>query len=59
MQLGTTEKERKSVQLRVGREWGQYADRLQMYKIPPIDNISLEEFEELAIERLKGNIYTI
>ena len=44
----------KKIQLREGRDWGQYPDRLQMYKIPPIDSISLEEFEELAIERLKG-----
>ncbi|XP_001639500.2 DNA primase large subunit [Nematostella vectensis] len=36
-----------------GREESRYPDRLQMYKIPPTDNISLEEFEELAIERLK------
>ena len=27
---------------------------LQMYKIPPTDNITLEEFEEFAIDRLKG-----
>ncbi|CAH3160276.1 unnamed protein product [Porites lobata] len=26
---------------------------LQMYKIPPTDNITLEEFEEFAIDRLK------
>lgn len=30
-------------------------DRLQMYKIPPTNKISLEEFEDFAIERLKGN----
>ena len=29
---------------------------LQMYKIPPTDNITLEEFEEFAIDRLKGTI---
>ena len=28
-------------------------DRLQMYKIPPTNKISLEEFEDFAIERLK------
>ena len=27
---------------------------LQMYKVPPTDNITLEEFEEFAIDRLKG-----
>lgn len=29
---------------------------LQMYKVPPTDNITLEEFEEFAIDRLKGTI---
>ena len=29
-------------------------DRLQMYKIPPTNKISLEEFEDFAIQRLKG-----
>ena len=28
---------------------------LQMYKVPPTGNISLEEFEEFAIARLKGD----
>lgn len=27
---------------------------LQLYRIPPTETISLEEFEELAVERLKG-----
>ena len=27
-----------------------------MYKVPPTDNITLEEFEEFAIDRLKGTI---
>lgn len=35
-------------------DFKRYPDRLQMYKLPPTDNISLEEFEELAVERLKG-----
>ena len=33
---------------------GKYAHGLQMYKIPPTGNITLEEFEEFAIDRLKG-----
>ena len=33
---------------------GKYAHGLQMYKVPPTDNITLEEFEEFAIDRLKG-----
>lgn len=31
-----------------------YPHPLQFYKYPPTDTISLEEFEELALERLKG-----
>ncbi|XP_052276679.1 DNA primase large subunit-like isoform X2 [Dreissena polymorpha] len=30
-----------------------YCSRLQLYKVPPTDTISLYEFEEYAIERLK------
>lgn len=31
-----------------------YPHDLQLYKIPPVGEISLEEFENLAIERLQG-----
>lgn len=48
---------RKSSGLAEGRDFKRYPDRLQMYKLPPTDNISLEEFEELAVERLKGTKY--
>ena len=30
-----------------------YPIRLQLYKTPPVDIISLQEFEELALQRLK------
>ena len=30
-----------------------YPTRLQLYKTPPVDIISLQEFEELALQRLK------
>ena len=32
---------------------GEYPTRLQLYKTPPVDTISLQEFEELALRRLK------
>ena len=32
-----------------------YPHRVQLYRIPPIETIHLEEFEKLAIERLKRN----
>ena len=28
--------------------------KLQFYQIPPTGNISLQEFEDIALERLKG-----
>ena len=33
-----------------------YPHRLQFYRLPPIDNITLSEFEDFAINRLKGNV---
>ena len=33
----------------------EYATRLQLYKIPPVETIGLQEFEELAKQRLKRN----
>lgn len=32
-----------------------YEHSLRMYKEPPTGNITLEQFEEFAIDRLKGN----
>lgn len=31
-----------------------YPHELQMYSIPPMGEISLTEFEQLAVDRLKG-----
>lgn len=31
-----------------------YPHDLQFYKVPPIGNLSLSEFEQLAMDRLKG-----
>lgn len=36
-----------------------YPHDLQLYKIPPVGEISLEEFDELAVERLQGNNFGI
>ena len=33
-----------------------YNHCLQMYRLPPTNTISLEAFEELAVERLKGRL---
>ena len=33
-----------------------YPHRIQLYSTAPTDNISLQEFEELAVERLKGQL---
>jgi len=32
----------------------EYSDSLQLYTVPPTETISLQEFEELAMDRLKG-----
>jgi len=34
----------------------EYSNSLQLYAIPPTETISLQEFEELAIDRLKGTL---
>lgn len=34
-----------------------YKQRLNFYSLPPIADITLEEFEEWAIHRLKGSDY--
>jgi len=34
----------------------EYSNSLQLYTIPPTETISLQEFEELAIDRLKGTL---
>ena len=33
-----------------------YSNSLQLYAVPPTETISLQEFEELAIDRLKGSL---
>jgi len=34
----------------------EYSNRLQLYTVPPTETISLHDFEELAIDRLKGTL---
>ncbi|XP_052757862.1 DNA primase large subunit [Galleria mellonella] len=45
-------KRRSTKSLTTGSLIETYPHDLQLYKIPPIDNISLQEFESLALERL-------
>ncbi len=42
------------VRLEGGRRAELYPHSLQFYTIPPTENISLQEFEDFAVERLKG-----
>ncbi|KAJ7373806.1 hypothetical protein OS493_009128 [Desmophyllum pertusum] len=48
-----TRRKSKITKLEGAENAGKYVHGLQMYKIPPTDNITLEEFEEFAIDRLK------
>jgi hypothetical protein len=36
---------------------GSNCQRIQLYKLPPTDTISLYEFEDFAVERLKGKFF--
>ncbi|XP_031549848.1 DNA primase large subunit-like [Actinia tenebrosa] len=53
MQSDVPKRLKQPVVLSVVPDFKRYPDRLQMYRLPPTDNISLEEFEEFAVERLK------
>ncbi|PFX22105.1 DNA primase large subunit [Stylophora pistillata] len=54
MQFSKTRKRRGKISALEGTENGRkYPYSLQLYKIPPTDNITLEDFEEFAIDRLK------
>lgn len=56
MQFGGNRSRKRSKihQLESLENTSKYVHGLQMYKVPPTDNITLEEFEEFAIDRLKG-----
>ena len=34
----------------------EYSHSLQLYQLPPTETVSLQEFEDLAVDRLKGSI---
>ena len=52
----TRRRKSKSTKLEDTEYAGKYVHGLQMYRVPPTDNITLEEFEEFAIDRLKGKL---
>ena len=37
----------------------EYAHSLQLYTMPPTETVSLQEFEDLAVDRLKGMLYSV
>ncbi len=54
MQFARKETRKRTIVLGTGRNPELYPHNLQFYTIPPTDNISLQEFEDFAVERLKG-----
>ena len=52
MEINTSKRVRRQKNLRSVYAGAEH--RLQFYKIPPKETVSLQEFEEYAIERLKG-----
>ena len=54
MQFERKDLRRRNITLGAGRDPELYPHNLQLYSLPPIDNISLQEFETFAVERLKG-----
>ena len=55
MEIAKSTSRRKLVRLAGGRDPGQYPHNLQFYSLPPTENISLQDFEDFAVERLKGS----
>ena len=45
---------RRRIKLDEGRKPEMYPHILQFYSLPPTENISLQEFEDLALDRVKG-----
>lgn len=53
MEFGGKRRKAKLKRYRELSEESEYSSRLRFYKIPPMQTIGLEEFEELALSRLK------
>ena len=54
MQIATKPSRRRFIKLGGNLDPGQYPHNLQFYSAPPTENISLAEFEDFAVERLRG-----
>ena len=54
MQFVRKETRKKVIKLEDGKDGSLYPNNLQFYSLPPTENITLQDFEEFAVHRLKG-----
>ena len=56
MEFTPKEARKRTIRLEPETDAGEYPHNLQFYTKPPQDNITLQEFEDFAVQRLKGMV---